>query len=914
VVTNDIFVSFLHCERKAFLLASGAYGHPAEIETVQLELERVYLRQALETFLAAVGEQDVVTNPPSLEVSIKSRPRAIIDVIASGNGMSSHIQALERMKEAADDDDAVYSPVLFTLNEKVSRDNKLLLAFNAIALSSVQGTLPLIGKIVHGNSYRVLKCKIEPCVGEVRKLVALIQAAHVDGAAAPPVRLNRHCNSCQFQADCQRLAEEKDDLSLLRGMSEKEIEKQRNRGILTVTQFAYTYRPGRRGKRKTEKARKHDHALQAVAIRDKKVYVLDSPTVPRSRVALYLDIEGVPDRDFDYLIGLVAVTEEGTTTHSFWADDRTQEKAIWEACSQVINSFEDYTLYHYGQYELRFLERMRRVANEEGAAAIDLICARSCNVLGAIYSRIYFPTRSNGLKDIGHFLGATWTAANASGIQSLAWRLAWEASGDETLKQHLFRYNLEDCLVLRQVTEFVRSFCDGTTENTVDSGPAVASETDLQSMGGSHFGKIKFFCPELDHINKCAYSDYQRERIYVRTSPAVRKSLRRKQRVKNNRFKVNQEVMFPSPEVCPKCGGIALEKHYKKHARKVVNDLKFTASGVKRWCVCYRSSHSKCLQCGQTFSAEGYRSLGLSHVGRNLCSWAIYHHVALRQSGQDVALSLNEVFGYSFDRTLLTQIIPMVANQHRTTYQRLKDKLRRGPLVHADETKGVVKGHSGYVWTFTNLEEVVYVYTPTREGTILEEMLNGFTGVLVSDFYAAYDSLKCPQQKCLIHLMRDINNDIFHSPFDEELKELAQRLVVVLKPIIDTIDRFGLKKYYLNKHKEDVDRYFSYLSSQAFGSRVAQSYQKRMLKYQDKLFVFLDCDGIPWNNNNAENAIKPFASRRKIIQASFSERGLQDYLLFLSISQTCRNKNLSFLRFLRSGKLDIDAFANEAVR
>jgi hypothetical protein len=90
---------------------------------------------------------------------------------------------------------------------------------------------------------------------------------------------------------------------------------------------------------------------------------------------------------------------------------------------------------------------------------------------------------------------------------------------------------------------------------------------------------------------------------------------------------------------------------------------------------------------------------------------------------------------------------------------------------------------------------------------------------------------------------------------------------------------------------------------------VAQKYQKRLLKYQDKLFVFLDHDGVPWNNNNAENAIKRFASRRKLIGSSFTERGLRDYLVFLSIYQTCRNKHLSFLSFLRSGHLDLDAFA-----
>ena len=141
---------------------------------------------------------------------------------------------------------------------------------------------------------------------------------------------------------------------------------------------------------------------------------------------------------------------------------------------------------------------------------------------------------------------------------------------------------------------------------------------------------------------------------------------------------------------------------------------------------------------------------------------------------------------------------------------------------------------------------------------------------------------------------------------------MAQKLVGVLKPIIDTIDRYGLKQYHLNKHKEEVARYFRYLAEQPFRSEVARKYQKRLQKYREKLFVFLDHDGIPWNNNNVENAIKRFASRRKLIGSSFTEGGLKDYLVFLSIYQTCRLKGLSFLGFLRSGTFDLDAFADGA--
>jgi hypothetical protein len=57
---------------------------------------------------------------------------------------------------------------------------------------------------------------------------------------------------------------------------------------------------------------------------------------------------------------------------------------------------------------------------------------------------------------------------------------------------------------------------------------------------------------------------------------------------------------------------------------------------------------------------------------------------------------------------------------------------------------------------FASVEDVAYMYRPNREGAFLRTMLKGFTGVLVSDFYAAYDALGCPQQKCLIHLIRDI--------------------------------------------------------------------------------------------------------------------------------------------------------------
>jgi hypothetical protein len=237
-------------------------------------------------------------------------------------------------------------------------------------------------------------------------------------------------------------------------------------------------------------------------------------------------------------------------------------------------------------------------------------------------------------------------------------------------------------------------------------------------------------------------------------------------------------------------------------------------------------------------------------------------------------------------------------------------RIVRGNVIHIDETQINLQRRKGYVWIFANWEEVVFLYRPTREGGFLQAMLEGFGGVLVSDFYSAYDSLRCEQQKCLVHLIRDLNHDLQHNPYDEEFKGLAGAFGHLLKLIVLTIDKFGLKRRHLSKHVADAERFFQLLECQQYRSELCQSYQKRLLKHRKSLFTFLKHDGIPWNNNSAEHAVHRFAYYRAISDGKMTESGLDDYLVLLSIYQTCRNKGVSFLKFLLSGEDDIDCFLN----
>jgi hypothetical protein len=159
--------------------------------------------------------------------------------------------------------------------------------------------------------------------------------------------------------------------------------------------------------------------------------------------------------------------------------------------------------------------------------------------------------------------------------------------------------------------------------------------------------------------------------------------------------------------------------------------------------------------------------------------------------------------------------------------------------------------------------------------------------------------------------MRDINDDLYKQPFNDEMKEIGTQFGEVLRPIIESVDRFGLKARYLRKHQPAVKKFYQTLSRQDYQTEVAAGYVRRFEKNRDRLFTFLDHDGIPWNNNNAEHAIKAFVRLRNVIGGTSTAKGLREYLVLLSVCETCKCKGVSFLDFLLSEAATVDAFINK---
>ena len=480
----------------------------------------------------------------------------------------------------------------------------------------------------------------------------------------------------------------------------------------------------------------------------------------------------------------------------------------------------------------------------------------------------------------------------------------WDLSFDESIKSELVQYNIEDCRAAEVVDSAIQQICD-MQATSVGSSVSFVNVNNLEVPYQRTFGPFAGALPDFNKINDAAYWDYQREKVFVRTIKQLRrKQSERQATCKGRRFADGNDkvtrVGGVIPTSCARCSSTMIWKAGCQS--QTIADIIFSNKGIRRQITRYAIQRYRCGVCRHEMGVPRQKT----SYGANLRAYVIYLLIEMRLSHSNIAEHLKSVFGLMIKSSTINDIKSSMASEYEPLYRTLLRSISTGTVVHADETKGVVYGGGHYMWVFANLTTVAYVYSPTRDADVLRDVLQEFSGVLISDFYAAYESIECAQQKCLIHLMRDINELVLKNPFNSELGSIANDFGVLLRGIVDSIDKWGLKTSRLRRHKRDTDKFFSKIESSTVSSEAALSLKKRLLKNRTKLFTFLDYDGVPWNNNNAEHAVRAFTRIRNCIATS-TVKGTKEYAILLSVQQTLKYRNIEFLDFLRSGRKDIES-------
>ena len=278
-ITSALFDAYLKCPTKCFLKAQGERGTGnAYAQWVQIR-DSAYRSDNIVRLRSDMTPDAWLLRSPTRKDLASDSWRFAVDVIAQASNLEARLHAVERIPADARLSTIEIIPMRFVAAKTLTRHDRLGLAFDALVLSRMLGREIRTGKLIHGEDRSKATVKIAPLVTEVQAHTGKLGAMLFHPAPSDIV-LNRHCPECEFQSQCRQQAVKRDDLSLLAGMTEKERERHRSKGIFTVTQLSYTFRPRRAPRRAKHPARPHYLALQALAIRENTVYVHGMPQLP----------------------------------------------------------------------------------------------------------------------------------------------------------------------------------------------------------------------------------------------------------------------------------------------------------------------------------------------------------------------------------------------------------------------------------------------------------------------------------------------------------------------------------------------------------------------------------------------------------------------------------------------------------
>jgi hypothetical protein len=221
-------------------------------------------------------------------------------------------------------------------------------------------------------------------------------------------------------------------------------------------------------------------------------------------------------------------------------------------------------------------------------------------------------------------------------------------------------------------------------------------------------------------------------------------------------------------------------------------------------------------------------------------------------------------------------------------YIQIGEQARGSALLHADETGWRMNGKTWWLWCFANKAACYYLLDPSRGAAALEKFFaEAFDGVLVTDFWAAYNAFAAERQCCLAHLLRELEK-VDQTNISPQWRAFAKKLRRLVRDGIRLRKRADFEPSRYGQLIQRIDRRLTALADAAYADADAARLAKRLSRHRDELFTFLDYPEVPFDNNLAERMIRPAVILRKNCQSNRSEKGAAVQAVLMSVYRTLK--------------------------
>lgn len=372
-------------------------------------------------------------------------------------------------------------------------------------------------------------------------------------------------------------------------------------------------------------------------------------------------------------------------------------------------------------------------------------------------------------------------------------------------------------------------------------------------------------------------------------SPPRPKKVRQKRQANcaRARGRATRQVIH-AVDACPDCGCHLRGGSAKRH-REVI-DISPTPAVVTDHVLLERTCPVCAKRCVPTLgAADGV--VGQHRFGPRLLGMIAVLHDVGRMTVRTIQAHLASVFGVHVSIGAITDALHTVATRGAAQVAAIRDAVRASPVVHADETGWRQNGQNRYLWVASTDTDRYFAIGRRTNDQIDAILGTDFLGILVTDFYAAYDHFDGLKQRCWAHVLRAATDLLVSFPDHRTLIHWVDRLRRHYGTACDAPgDTPTARRVTRQRLEERITRLCQPFATVDVPQRRLAA---RLLRHLSELFTFVTHPFVARTNNQAERALRPHVIARKVWGGTRSERGSTAAAARFTLFATWRARGLN---------------------
>jgi hypothetical protein len=306
-----------------------------------------------------------------------------------------------------------------------------------------------------------------------------------------------------------------------------------------------------------------------------------------------------------------------------------------------------------------------------------------------------------------------------------------------------------------------------------------------------------------------------------------------------------------------------------------------------------------CIRCGKYSSALDLRGQDVQ-LGPNIRSFVMYCNTILDLSFSQISTILWDLYRVKVTTGEVSALLAERGCVYAPEYEAIRERLRAGPGVHADETTYPIFGAGGgYTWLAisTVTTDRLFQVSDSRGSGHLRKLLGEeeFTGVGITDGYSLYKTYFLLHQICWVHLFRTIRDLVRNANLPAyqypHCREWYERFNATYAKLRDYLQQPFDQDLRAEQYGELLTEVLELCWPDLADPKKLAQLKKHMLKHEDALFTCLVIPGVPADNNRAEQAIRKLVLKRKKSFGVRTSTGAKTLSVLMSVAWTWWEKD-----------------------